>query len=350
MASGCYLAHVAGGQWRLLRARTPVERVLHDPATPEDLRERLALVESVRRFATGLGLAVDRQYTSYAPWPGDRVVTAVVATRPGEVEPAGFWFPVVGRVPYKSYFDPDEARAEAAELRAQGMDVCLAPVPAYSTLGWFEDPVTTPMLRESAGDLVETLLHELVHATVFVSGDADFDEGLATFVGQEASVRFFAARDGAASPAAREQRDRVSDERAISELLLDLRSGVAALYAHEPAGPARDAAREGLESLARTRLAALPLHTQSAPELAAKAGLNDACLALEGAYTADLPRYAARLAALGGDLPALLAAAEQAAHADDPRTALLGPAPAGVLPAAGEPRPDGHEAPGAAGG
>ena len=341
---------MAGGQWRLLRARTPVERVLHDPATPEELRQRLALVEAVRRFAAGLGLAVDGQYTSYAPWPGDRVVTAVVATRPGEVDPAGFWFPWLGRLPYKSYFDPDRARAEATELRAEGLDVCLAPVAAYSTLGWFEDPVTAPMLREGEGDLTETLLHELVHATVFVSGDADFDEGLATFVGQEASVRFFAARDGAASATARGQRDLVSDERAVSQALLDLRSEVAALYGSEPAGRARDAARAGLETLARTRLAALPLRTRDPGELAAKLGLNDACLALEGAYTADLPRYGRRLAALGDDLHALLEAARQAAQASDPRTALLGPPPAAVLPAAGEPRPGAGVAPGAAGG
>ena len=341
---------MASGQWRLLRARTPVERVLHDPATPLELRDRLALVEAVRSFAAGLGLAVDRQYTSYAPWPGDRVVTAVVATRPGEVEPAGFWFPWLGRLPYKSYFDPAQARAEAASLRADGLDVCLAPVPAYSTLGWFEDPVTAPMLREGEGELAETLIHELVHATVFVSGDADFDEGLATFVGQEGSVGFFAARDGAASPAARERRAEVSDERVLSAALLELRNEVAALYGSEPAGPAREAARAGLEGLARTSLAALPLRTRDAGELAAKLRLNDACLALEGAYTADLPRYAARLAALGGDLPALMQAAREAARASDPRTALLGPAPAAALPAAAEPRPGAPLAPEAAGG
>ena len=139
-----------------------------------------------------LGLEVDGQYTSYAAWPGDRVVTALVATRPGEVEPAGFWFPILGRLPYKGYFDPEKAGAEAARLRARGLDVCEVPVRAYSTLGWFDDPVTGPMLRSGDGRLVETILHELVHSTVYVRGHVDFDEGVASFIGEEASVRFYA--------------------------------------------------------------------------------------------------------------------------------------------------------------
>ena len=116
--SGCYLTHVASGQLRLLRARQPIEAVLADPATPPDLRHQLELVERTREFAADLGLEVDRQYTSYAAWPGDRIVTSLVATRPGEVEPAGFWFPILGRLPYKGYFDPEKATAEGtAEFR-----------------------------------------------------------------------------------------------------------------------------------------------------------------------------------------------------------------------------------------
>ena len=107
LATGCYLGHLAEGQIRLLRARRSLDAVLADPTTPAELRAELVLVGRVRAYAETLGLDVGGQYTSYVAWPGDRVITAVVAARPGELEPAGFWFPLLGRLPYKGYFDPE---------------------------------------------------------------------------------------------------------------------------------------------------------------------------------------------------------------------------------------------------
>jgi predicted aminopeptidase len=324
VSPGCYLLHAGAGQLRLLRARLPIEQVLADAAAPEEVRERLGLVLEVREFARGLGLAVGRQYTSYAPWPGDRVVTVVVATRPGELEPAGFLFPLLGRLPYKGFFDRRLAEAEAERLRTRHHDVCVSAVPAYSTLGWLDDPVTGPMLRAAPGVLVDTLIHELVHATVFARGQADFNEGLASFVGQEAAVRFFEAREGASSEAARLERARVADERRVSAALFDLREAVAALYDREPPGAEREASRLALAAAARESVAALELASTDAGALAQRLALNDACLALESAYTRDMPHYAERLADLGGDLAELIRRARLAAAHRDPRALLLG--------------------------
>jgi predicted aminopeptidase len=282
-------------------------------------------VREVRAFAPRLGLRLGGQYTSYAEWPGDRVVTSVVATRRGEIEPWPFRFPIVGEVPYKGFFDPARAEAEAAGLRARGLDVCVVPVPAYSTLGWFDDPVTTPLLRLAPGKLAETLFHELVHANVFAASAARFNEGVATFVGQEAALRFFAERAGPDGPEAARERARVAESRAVLDALGRLRVAVADLYAG-PAGPDRDAARDALAAAARAELAALPLRLGDPARLARDAELGDACLALLGTYHADLPAYAARLAGLGGDLAAFLAEAGRAARAPDPRAALLGAA------------------------
>jgi predicted aminopeptidase len=321
--TGCYLAHVAAGQARLLAARRPLDEAARDPATPAALRERLALVPPARALAAALGLDVRGQYTSYVAWPGDRVVTTVVATRPGEVEPAGFWFPLVGRVPYKGYFDRALADTEAERLRAEGLDVCELAVPAYSTLGWLDDPVTEPMLRGSSGRIVETIVHELVHATVFVRDAVDFNEGAATFIGQEASVALLAEAGDALQ--AQRERARVEDDRRVAAALLAVREQIAALYAREPAGPVRDAARAEAEARGRAELASLPLATRDASALAQAARLGDACLAIVGTYSADLPRYAAQLAARGGDLRAFVAHFREAASAPDPRAALLGP-------------------------
>ncbi len=290
------------------------------------VRERLDLVERVRAFADGVGLEAGDLYTSYVAWPGDRVVTTVVASRPGEVSPADFWFPIVGRVPYKGYFDPALAEAEARRLRQSGLDVCSVPVRAYSTLGWFDDPVTGPMLRQEEGELVETILHELVHATFYVPDHASFNEGVASFIGEESRVRFYARESG--EIAAERERQWVRDGRRIRSALLDARREVEALYAETEPGEARESARRALEADARRRLATLPLTTRDPAQLAERLRLNDACLALTGTYAADAARYAVLLEALGGDLRVFVARAREAARdPGDPLGALMRLAP-----------------------
>jgi len=307
---------------RLLCARVPVDEVLRAPDTTPALREQLVLVGDVRRSAERLGLSVGDRYSDYAPWPGDAVVTTVVAARSGEVTPVTTWFPIVGDVPYRGYFDPERAVAEAQRLRDQHLDVCVQSVRAYSTLGWFDDPLTGPMVREDPGTLVETVFHELLHATVFVPGDPEFNEGVAAFFGQEARVRFYAEREGVAG--AERERRAVNDHRRFAAEILSLRRAVESLYGAEPAGAARDEHRAALESEARARLAALAQGSPDGPRWAAELPLGDACLAISGTYHTDMARLAELLDALGGDLPAFLARVQQAAESDDPRSALLG--------------------------
>lgn len=326
---GCYVAHLADGQLRLLRATRPIDLVLADPATDASVRDALELVDPVLRAARDLGLDVDGQYRTYAEWPGDRVVTTVVATRPGEVEPAGFWFPIFGRLPYKGFFDAARAEAEASRLRQDGLDTCVVPVSAYSTLGWFADPVTTPLVRGGVDRFVETLFHELVHATVFVAGDAGLNEGVATFLGQEAAIRFFAERAG--HDAAEVVRARVADERAVARELGALRARVAALYQSLPTERSLDERREALSAATRAALSTLPLRQLDPVRVAAAARLNDACLALAATYHTDLDVYAEQLAARGGEVSGFVAAVRAAAETDDPRHAL------GLPPAASRP-------------
>ncbi len=302
-----------------------MDRLLARPDLAPELRARLELVGEVLDFARELGLEVGERYRSYAEWPGDRIVTAVVATRPGEVEPAGYSYPLLGRLPYRGYFDPELARAEAERLRSRGFDVCVSAVPAYSTLGWFDDPLTGPMLRRPPAELVETVLHELVHATVFVAGDARLSEGFATFVGQEGARRFARARGDARLLAAIEAR--IARSRALAGLRSRLREAVAELYRSLPPGPDRAARRRALEQAAREELAGRMLPDADPAELARRVPLNDACLALAGTYAGDLPRWQERLDSLGGDLRELLTSFRRAAEEDRAREFLLGEPP-----------------------
>jgi predicted aminopeptidase len=319
--SGCYYGHLGVGQAKLLWAREPVDQLLADPSIDPKLRARLERVAQARAFAKEIGLEVGEQYTSYVPWPDDRIVTSVIATEAGSIESSPFRFPIVGEVPYKGFFDRDRAKREADQLRERGMDVCVSGIRAYSTLGWFDDPLTAPMLETSDDRLFETVIHELVHATVFVKSQPDFNEGAANFIGEEATVAFF-ARDTAATV---DPRARIDDDRRISLALMALRDEVAALYEQPLDEDARRQQRTALETAARARFAALPLTGRDATRFAERARINDACLAIQGTYVADTPQYREVLERLGGDLSAFVTRLREAADADDPRASFFAP-------------------------
>ncbi|MBK7947493.1 MAG: aminopeptidase [Deltaproteobacteria bacterium] len=334
MLPGCDYGHLAAGQLKILWRRTPITKAVADPTLAENERVLLTLVESVRGFARALGLRVGDQYTSFVPWPGDRIVTTLVRTRPGSLDAVGWWYPFLGRLPYRGYFDQARAEREAKRLHEeQGYDVCVSAVTAYSTLGWLDDPVTSPMLGRGAANLVETLLHELVHATVFIEGDADFNEGVALFIGQEAAIRYFAQAspiappnpnptgvggatgtndaESAASnaptapfalPSSERVRGWVADRRRVEAVVLAFRDRLPQL-AGRPDAPVQ---REAAERVLRGELASLPLEILEPGAVAAEARLSDACLALRGTYSRDLPRHAQLLDRFDGDLPALI--------------------------------------------
>ena len=309
--TGCDYGHLAAGQIKILWRRQPIEQASRDPSLRPEERALLGLVESVRRFAGGMGLRVGDQYTSFVAWPGDRIVTTLVRTRPGSLEAVGWWYPFLGRLPYRGYFDQTRAEREAQRLREeQGYDVCISAVTAYSTLGWLDDPVTSPMLGRGAANLVETLLHELVHATAFIEGDADFNEGVALFIGQEAAIRYFAqAGDSTIAnatpeplPSADRVRGWVGDRRRVEAAVLAFRDRLPQLASRPDAASQREAA----ERVLRGELAVLPLAVLEPTWVAADARLSDACLALRGTYSRDLPRHEKLLAALDGDLEAMI--------------------------------------------
>ena len=290
--------------------------VLADPETPAVLAQRLRLVLAARDFGRTLGLEVDGQYTSYLPWPGDRILTNLVVAEPGQIEARPFRFPLIGAVPYKGFFDRAWAESEANRFRDRGLDVCLVPVSAYSTLGFFDDPVSDPMLASQDGRLVETVLHELVHATVFLEGRPNFNEGAASFIGQEASVLFFAGD----LENANRRRQEVIEARTLARLQMAFRAEIGVIYDETSEETTRSRLREEAENRAREQLRSLALDTYDAQKLADNIALNDACLALRGTYTEETPRFEAVLATLDGDLAAFIARLRDAATRENPET------------------------------
>lgn len=182
---GYYGQAVSGHLWLLLQ-REPVEAVLARDALPGATREALERAATARDFAVGhLGLETAGSYRDYVALERSHVIWNVFAAPADSLELLQWCFPVAGCVGYRGYFSREAAEREAARLAAQGLDVFTGGVDAYSTLGWFNDPLTTPMLQRPPHALVALIFHELAHQRVYLPGDTAFNESFATFVEQE---------------------------------------------------------------------------------------------------------------------------------------------------------------------
>jgi predicted aminopeptidase len=201
LLSGCYLVRQGEGQLTILLGARPISEVLADPDLDPRARRKLELILEIKEFGERqMGLAASTNYTRYFDTGGRPVSYIVSACRKDRFQPHTWWFPIVGEVPYKGFFRREDAAAEAEELARLGYDVSVGAVAAYSTLGWFPDPVFSTMLDDSEEELASLILHELTHLTLYVPGDTDFNESLATFVGRQGALEFVRWRFGAGSP------------------------------------------------------------------------------------------------------------------------------------------------------
>ena len=190
-----YYTQAIRGQYEILGKQRSIARLVADPKTPPPLREKLQLVTSLRAFAAQeLRLPVDGHYEKYADLHRRFVVWNVEAAPEFSLEAKTWWYPFIGSLKYRGYFTREAAVNYAATLQKQGYDVYLGGVTAYSTLGWFKDPVLNTFLYDPEAELAETLFHELGHQRVFVGGDTDFNEAFATAVGQEGARRWLRAK------------------------------------------------------------------------------------------------------------------------------------------------------------
>ncbi len=197
LLSGCWYLKQGAGQLDLLINSRPVEEVVADPLLPAAHRRKLELIREVKAFGIReMGLSPSGSYERYYDTGGKPVTWLVTACAKDRFEPYTWWFPIVGTLPYKGHFAREDAEAEARGLEALGLDVYVSPAAAYSTLGWFNDPILSTMLAYEDEQLANLILHELTHGTIFLPGGADFNEGLASFVGGQGALEFFRRRDG----------------------------------------------------------------------------------------------------------------------------------------------------------
>jgi predicted aminopeptidase len=231
LLSGCssisYYSQLADGQWQLLRAREPVAEVIADPTRPQPLRDHLVQAQKARMFASEhLHLPDNQSYRLYADIGRPYVVWNVFATQEFSLSPENHCFPIAGCVAYRGYYSQGAARGEAALLRQRGMDVSIGGVEAYSTLGWFNDPIMSSMMHWGDERLATLIFHELAHQRFYVKDDTEFNESFATFVEQEGTRQWRAARGLAPlGDSTLRQRDQ------FTRLILDTRKRLETLYA-----------------------------------------------------------------------------------------------------------------------
>lgn len=194
-----FVFHAAGGQLDLYRSARPIKKVVSDERTPEPIRQLLSEVPRIKAFALDRGLAISDNYEEFVALDRPYVVWFVNASHPLAFSPKTFWFPVVGSFPGLGWFDEESARRHAASLEREGWDVSMRGVRAFSTGGWFADPIVSSMFTESDnafGYLVNVILHESLHATVLVANQQYYNESLASFVGDEMTLSYLRRRFG----------------------------------------------------------------------------------------------------------------------------------------------------------
>jgi len=317
-AAGCVLAGCSAiefywqgiaGQADLLARAKPIAAVAATTSDPV-LKARLARVQAIRAFASReLGLPDNRSYTTYADLGRPFVVWNVFAAPELSLSPREWCFPVAGCVAYRGYFSESDARAEAARLAAAGDDVHVGGVPAYSTLGFLDDPVLSTFIRYRDTELARLVFHELAHQVVYVKDDSSFNESFATAVEEEGLARWIAAEEsriGAAAAAvlaadaARGQRLRVE----FRALVATTRDRLAALYASPVGDDERRAGKAAAFAEMRAEYERRKAGADAIPAFDRwfVAGANNAGIAAAGLYADRVPDFSALLAADQGDL------------------------------------------------
>lgn len=329
--SPIYVIKAGIAEARILRARRPIPAVLADSTIDAATRGKLRFVLEARKFAADdLGIDVGDSYTMFTQLDRDTLALVLSAAHRDRLEPKTWWFPVVGTVPYKGYFSLDDALDAQSGLEAEGLDTYLRPTSAFSTLGWFNDPILSTVLRADDVEVVSTVLHELSHQHLFLGGKVGFNESFATFVGRVGAARFFCTREGGGPDTVKclRAQARWRDYRRFSVYVDGLVEELERLYARPDLDPAEKlAARERVFADALERF-----DREVAPEFEnvgfggfRSIPLNNATLLARMRYYHRLPDFQALLDSYGGDLATLLAELPSLVEGrDDPFEAMAG--------------------------
>lgn len=299
--SGCYYLQAATGHWQVMRKRAPITEVIASQQTPAELRERLRLVQAARRFSVDqLGLPDNESYASFADIEREFVVWNVVAAREFSLEPKRWCFPVAGCVSYRGYFSEDAAEKSARRLGDSGFDVLVGGVSAYSTLGKFDDPLLSSMMRWDDVRLVGVLFHELAHQVLYVQDDSGFNESFASAVEEFGLERWLVSQGKPEALESYRQRRTLREQ--MMAYVADARIDLRKIYTLPvEAADKRDRKAARLAQL-KTDVAELLRRAGQSDAAWLELDLNNARLVSMNVYQGHLPAFRALLERCDGDM------------------------------------------------
>lgn len=298
-----FLVRSAWEEARILLGREPLQELIADSGTPAERRSQFELVLAARAFAEQrLGLAAKDTYTTFSDIGEGTTLVHVLSASPKDKLAGHHWsYPIVGSVPYKGFFDEEAAKAEMRRLERLGYDTYLRPAGAFSTLGWFNDPLLSTALDDDPVELVVTVIHEIAHNTLWVPGDVRFNESYANFVGFRGAEMFFASRGD--DEAARRCAAMWRDEKRLGAFYTDLEDDLLSLYGSGLSRPEIERRRAGIFARARGTLRSLGLEVYDGSRLA-RNPINNARVIARRIYLTGLDEFDKMYQAKSGDLRA----------------------------------------------
>jgi predicted aminopeptidase len=316
MLSGCspiYFLRAAYEEGRILWRRQPIADFLATPDLHNDTKEKLTTVLAVRDYARNvLKLNVAGSYASYSYVDRPDLTYLVIAAPQTELRPYTWWFLVVGHVPYKGFFSKSEAQSEAERLHKQGYDTTIRTSAAFSTLGWFDDPLLSHLLRFDKIALSEVVFHELFHNTLYIKGAGAFNESAANFVGHRATIDFFGQRFGHESAEHRRAVQLWQEELEFAGFIEELIVNLSGLYRRDIAKQDKLRLREEVFARSQSewarRVANRPAHRFRG---FSQQPLNNAVLMHYGVYLNSLQLFESLYELEGRNLVRTIAALEQ---------------------------------------
>ena len=321
---GCQVSYVlknAYYQVKMVNQQVDLDQALLNPKLTDEEKRKIRLAKEAKDFAEKhVGLKVSRNYTGFIYLDQDYSSYVVSAAEKWQLKQYIWSYPIVGKMPYRGYFREADAKEAAADYAKDGYDVYMRGVSAYSTLGWFRDPIVSSMLRYKDIHLVDTIIHETVHTTLYIKNNADFNERLAVFIGNKGAEQFYLQREGENSPTLQSLRDESADDQLFSEFISEELTLLENWYQN------LDSSQRN-EDLRNDRLKSIQVkfQTKILPQMKTKSyhkfhelQLNNARLLIYRTYMQDLKDFEQLFQLLGGDWKKFLEACFDLEKVDDP--------------------------------